>query len=375
MKYNIKELYDSVKNTITDTDRLDYIKRYVDYYGKELFPISMIYSNTKSDWKNKDTKIIKTEDFEALVCNKRNGINIIFPIIYNSEVVNEIFTQSNYGVVPEIQKNLVPYKCNWYETNFYTSVNNTWENYNTNSWRNSRRVNLDDTLITFRELTKNDKEYIELIHENWKKQFQKKIYFKTYYKKIIDDQKIDDIEYKCFVTCYRNIPVIFRYYWEYKGCLIVDFENGINSKNLDNDSEYLKKAIPRILNSRKSEISIIMLKLLAKKEALNKDRELYKNRKEWKKVKKIDIEIIELNKEIDSYKNWKTIEINNFIKFIKNSCQNYNRYKFIEALYNKGIEYYYEDGIGTKSNTLRIYKEEKNDHSYDIVYFENLKKV
>lgn len=364
--YNLIELLNEAKKNspVTNEDRVKYTKEYVDHYGKREFPSSALYSSLKSQYKNPYTWIVETKDFKIMLSNnsKTGAIVASFPIFYNDDVVIDILKQMDYCIITETYLDKIPFKSNWYEDNYYSDVNENWENYNTNSWRNSRRVDLNDTKITFREITEKDKEYITLIHENWKNKFPGKVYYNNYYKSIINENRAEAIQYKGTVTCYRNIPVIFRYYWEYANCNTVDFENGINGKNIDVSSNYMKKAISEILAIRKQEVSVELVRILAKKEKLNKDRELYKNRKEWKKVKKIDKELSEIQNEIDRLKHWKTDEINSFCKFIKNSCQNYNRYKYIEYLKNRGIEYYFEDGIGYQSNSLKTYKEEKNGY-------------
>ena len=340
-----------VKFPITTKDRLKYISELIKHFDESYFPISYGYSE-RSDMENKSLGILKWDNGKSLFKLWEDGnITFYYPITDNIE---ELLELGNVYSSVNMEGSLLR------EEQYFSNVKETFTKYNTNKWRQSRKVDLSDKRLTFRKIEKSDKPQLKKIYSLWNK-YLGDINNDEYYKEFLNKLTADNIDYYGYATCYRNIPIMFRFGFDLDNCHPVDFECGLQRCYNKLNSKQFYSIIEEILKYRKDEVTLETLSLVRRKTKLENDRQLYKNRREWNKVKKILSEISDIDKQLTELKdNWHTKEIEDFTNILKYSLTNYNRYKYMEMLYNKGIEFYFEDSATDK---LIEYKSKKNGYS------------
>lgn len=357
----------------TNEERYKYHCELIKFYGAKAVPIRDVFDK---EWYPR-VKIYRDDEIYAqFYYDKKDNLTLLGdPIIYvkdinrRKQIMTQLIEMCTNIRISDISKYLCGNaKLEKDDGNYYCYIPKTLSKYNNKKWLKTRKVYLDDNRI--RLVPYNKKEHYDIclkLHNGWKQYLSNKmpLGFERFYKRLLQEKNyMDTYNYKGLVLTYRNVPVMFRFYREIDECkgIMVDFENSISSF-IDNkvwNSEYLVAVIPIILENRKIELTENLIKINKRLEELNKDRAIYRDKKDWKTVKKIVKESEELEKEKNELiTDWKIKEYNEFNKFIKNSCVNYNRKEFLEYVSKQGYLWYYEDG---GFGTLLEYKSEKNDY-------------
>lgn len=255
-----------------------------------------------------------------------------------------------------------------FDENYYCEVARSISSYD-KRWLKTRKVVFED--VEFREITEDDMPKVKELMDCWRdyKSTETKVYFKRMYNSIVTKNEYFGNTYKGYGLFYKGVLTMFRYYRLDNGIYCtVDMEHGAGSFTGNDNvlNKYLSLNISDILKYEKVKVSDIVSKKLEEYNKMKSERLELVSNKNWKKVKQIDPKIKLAEESLLEYKNnWKINSIEEFKKFLKDSCVNTNRYLFMKHLKDINAEYYFEDFAVIES--LKEYKKNKND--FGVKYY------
>lgn len=348
----------------------EHLKNMIDIYGVYGVPPRCIFDPGEE----KITEVIKeeSESYKVSYMITNKGTLVGNPIFTNvDEETKKLIMyrlENTYKIIvsePLAKYLTTPYN---FDENYYCEVSRSIESYD-KKWLKTRKVILDN--IEFRELTVDDLPKIKELMECWReyKSTETKVYFKRMYNSIINKNEYLGQNYKGYGLFYKGVLTMFRYYRLDNGIYCtVDMEHGAGSFTGHDEilNKYLSNNIHDILSYDKNIVSKEVSKKIQDYNRMKADRAEFASSKNWKKVKQLDPKIKLAENDLLEYKNnWKINSIEDFKKFLKDSCVNTNRYLFMKHLKDIEAEYYFEDFAVIES--LKEYKKNKND--FGVKYY------
>ncbi|MGL6065947.1 MAG: hypothetical protein ACRC0R_02635 [Cetobacterium sp.] len=346
-----------------------YIKAVVDQYGEEGVPPAVIMRPSTE----KLIDLIENEKVMYLVTDKNNVLgNVVFKEDISdyekSDILN--YLESKHKDMLFSEALLKYYPINQYlDSNYYCKVNESIVKYEKNKWLKSRKVVLKG--VEFRELTESDIPAVKFIMKTWTKNKARTKYvgYKEMYKNIVEKGNWVSQDYKGCGLFYNGVLIMFRYYRESESATgkhcHVDLENGLSSLSEDILDKFVLDISKDYIDNCKADVTNKAMDIKNKFTSMDAERELHKNNKNWKEVKKIDNERDTLRNSYEQLKNWKVDCITDLKKFILDSSINTNRYLFMKYLKDNNFTHYMEDFA--VDDDLREYKSKKND--YEVKYY------